>query len=194
MKLEQIYKDIIKEVKLIPEIGEGSSQPFDYQEDFRDGRNFSYYIKGKINTPTGDLSMGINLQGIGVKFSVNQEDGQWIVNGYEEPELGKFLNVDPGSELEGFEITFSHASGGAFSLVNDKTYMFRLMATIKEILQKEFNESNPDFIMYSPTKQGEESIDQTGRHKLYDAFIKKAFPNARMFVDRGMEEIIYKLK
>ena len=33
MKLEQIYKDIIKEVKLIPEIAEGSSHPFDYKED-----------------------------------------------------------------------------------------------------------------------------------------------------------------
>jgi len=199
MKLEKIYKDIIKEAKLIPEIGEGSSQPFEYKKTFENGKNFSYLIKGKVSNENGDWGVGINLQGMWIKFFVTQKDGKWFVNGDsvspgEDQDFGEFLNVPPGSDLGGFEITFSHTEGNAFAPVNDKTFMFRLMATIKEILQGEFNRSNPDFIAYSPTKEGDESIDQTGRHKLYSTFIKKAFPNARMFVDREMEEIIYKLK
>ena len=39
-----------------------------------------------------------------------------------------------------------------------------------------------------------EADDKTGRHRLYSAFIKKAFPNARVYVDRKEDEIVYKLK
>ena len=34
--------------------------------------------------------------------------------------------------------------------------MFRLMATIKVILQDEFANADPDYIVYAPTKQGDE--------------------------------------
>lgn len=188
MKLIQLYSQVLRE------IGEGSSQPFEYEKTFGSGKNFAYLIKGKVSNENGDWDIGINLQSIWIKLFATQKDGKWFVNGEENQEFGEFLNAPPGSDLGGFEITFSHTEGNAFAPVNDKTFMFRLMATIKEILQEEFNRSNPDFIAYSPTKEGDESIDQTGRHKLYSAFIKKAFPNARMFVNKGNDEIIYKLQ
>ena len=78
--------------------------------------------------------------------------------------------------------------------VDDRVFMFRLMATIKKILQDEFAKADPEYIVYAPTKQGDESAVDTGRHKLYSAFIKKAIPGAQMFHNKKDDEIIYKLK
>ena len=60
--------------------------------------------------------------------------------------------------------------------------MFRLMATIKKILQDEFAKADPDYIVYAPTgNEGMVNGPETGRHKLYSAFIKKAIRGAQMF-------------
>ena len=72
--------------------------------------------------------------------------------------------------------------------------MFRLMTTIKKILQDELAKADPDYIVYAPTKQGMENAPETGRHRLYSAFIKKAIPGAQMFYNKTDDEIIYKLK
>ena len=200
MKLEQIYKDIMEEAKLIPEIGEGSSKPFFYQETFRSsgGANFAYEIDGRVENEDGKTLqlVPIRLQGLGFKQTVDQEDGTWTIDGYDEDEKGKFLNVNPGTTLKGIEIIFSQIGReNAFAPVNDRVFMFRLMATIKKILNEEFAKNGePDFLMYSPTKEGDEGAEETGRHRLYNAFIKKAFPNARVYVDKKEDEITYKLK
>ena len=48
-----------------------------------------------------------------------------------------------------------------------------------------------DVLVYSPTKESDsQNTEQTGRHRLYTAFIKKVFPNARMHVD-GQDNIVY---
>ena len=85
-------------------------------------------------------------------------------------------------------------TGNEFGTVDDRVFMFRLMATIKKILQDEFAKADPDYIVYAPTKQGMENAPETGRHKLYSAFIKKAIPGAQMFYNKKDDEIIYKLK
>ena len=199
MKLEQIYKDIMEEAKLIPEIGEGSSKPFLYQETFRSANNFAYEIDGRVENEDGKVLqlIPIRLQGIGFSTTVDLDDSQdWTIDGYEDIPKGKFLNVSPGTTLKGIEIIFSHIGReNSFSEVNDRVFMFRLMATIKKILNEEFTKNGePDILIYSPTKQGDEQADKTGRHRLYNAFIKKAFPKARVYVDRKEDEITYKLK
>ena len=200
MKLEQIYKDIVEEAKLIPEIGDGSSKPFPYKESFRSsgGSNFAYIIDGEVRNENGEFvlqEIPIRLQGIGFKTMVDQEDGEWTIDGYDDNEKGKFLNVNPGTYLKGIEIIFSQLRNDSFALVNDRVFMFRLMATIKKVLHEEFAKNGePDILIYSPTKQGDEEADKTGRHRLYNAFIKKAFPNAKVYVDRKEDEITYKLK
>ena len=198
MKLEQIYKDIMEEAKLIPEIGEGSSKPFPYKESFRSQSNFAYIIDGEVRNENGEFvlqEIPIRLQGIGFKTLVDQEDGEWTIDGYDDDEKGKFLNVSPGTYLKGVEIIFSQLRNDSFAEVNDRVFMFRLMATIVKILREEFAKNGePDILIYSPTKQGDEQADKTGRHRLYSAFIKKGFPNARIYVDRREDEITYKLK
>ena len=190
----------MEEAKLIPEIGEGSSKPFNYKESFRSENNFAYIIDGEVRNDNGEFvlqEIPIRLQGIGFNITVDVDDSQdWIIDGYEDIEKGKFLNVSPGTTLRGIEIIFSHIGReNSFSEVNDQVFMFRLMATIKKVLQDEFAKNGePDILTYSPTKQGDEQADKTGRHRLYNAFIKKAFPKARVYVDRREDEITYKLK
>ena len=188
----------MEEAKLIPEIGEGSSQPFDYKETFRNEVNFAYVIDGEVRNENGEFvlqEVPIRLQGLGFPVMVTQEDGDWEIDGYEDNAYGKFLNVNPGTTLKGIEIIFSQLRNDSFAEVNDRVFMFRLMATIKKILQEEFAKNGePDLIIYSPTKQGDESADKTGRHRLYTAFIKKAFPNARSFHKEIDDEIVFKLK
>ena len=75
MKLEQIYKDIMEEAKLIPEIGEGSSKPFPYKESFRSQSNFAYIIDGEVRNENGEFvlqEIPIRLQGIGFKTLVDR--------------------------------------------------------------------------------------------------------------------------
>jgi len=194
MKLYEIYTDM-----LILEIGEGTSEPFKYNDPWRGSTGgFSYTIQGEIKDENGKVlkEVPIKLQGMFLKQTIDQEDGEWTVDGYDEnDEYGKFLNVSPGTTITGYEIIFSLIEGGSsFAEVNDRVFMFRLMATIKKILQDEFAKSKPDILIYTPNKKGEEAVEKTGRHKLYNAFIRKAFPNARVFVDDRSEEITYKLK
>ena len=184
---------------LILEIGEGTSEPFDYGKPWRGSTGgFSYTIQGEIKDENGDKvlkKVPIKLQGMFFEQTIDQENGEWTVDGYDEnDEYGKFLNVSPGTKITGYEIIFSLMEGDSFAEVNDRVFMFRLMATIKKILQEEFAKSKPDVLLYTPNKKGEEAVEKTGRHRLYNAFIKKAFPSARVFVDDRSEEITYKLK
>ena len=191
MKLEKIYKDIIKEAKLIPEIGEGSSKPFEFDKISKGDRHFQYEIDGEVRTEDGKFvlqSIPILLTGRATSIIMDED--------YTDEEILDFFGKNDGTMINGFEIIFSikTLTGNKFSTVDDRVFMFRLMATIKIILQDEFAKADPDYIVYAPTKQGDEIATDTGRHKLYSAFIKKAIPGAQMFYNKTDDEIIYKLK
>ena len=182
--LEEIYTEI-----RLREVGEGTSEPFEYKKNFERGDSFGYLIDGYIiDGPTGDEKIPIKLQGITYKERVSDDMEM------DRPEFYEFVNEPNGTVLDGIEIIFSHAGDSSFGLVNDVKFMFRLMSTIKEILQKEFSSNMPNLLIYSPNKKGSEQIEDTGRHRLYTAFIKKAFPKAEMFIDDQGEEIVFKLK
>ena len=182
--LEEIYTEI-----RLREVGEGTSEPFKYKKNFERGDSFGYIVDGYIiDGPTGDEKIPIKLQGITYKERVSDDMEM------DRPEFYEFVNEPNGTVLDGIEIIFSHAGDSSFGLVNDVKFMFRLMSTIKEILQKEFSSNMPNLLIYSPNKKGSEQIEDTGRHRLYTAFIKKAFPKAKMFIDDQGEEIVFKLK
>ena len=191
MKLEKIYKDIIKEAKLIPEIGEGSSKPFEFDKISKGDRHFQYEIDGEVRTKDGKFvlqSIPILLTGRATSIIMDED--------YTDEEILDFFGKNDGTMINGFEIVFNKKtrSGNEFGTVDDRVFMFRLMATIKIILQDEFAKADPDYIVYAPTKQGMENAPETGRHRLYSAFIKKAIPGAQMFYNKKDDEIIYKLK
>ena len=191
MKLEKIYKDIIKEAKLIPEIGEGSSKPFEFDKISKGDRHFQYEIDGEVRTEDGKFvlqSIPILLTGRATSIIMDED--------YTDEEILDFFGKNDGTMINGFAIVFikKSRSGNEFGTVDDRVFMFRLMATIKKILQDEFAKADPDYIVYAPTKQGMENAPKTGRHRLYSAFIKKAIPGAQMFHNKKDDEIIYKLK
>lgn len=177
--LEEIYTEI-----RLREVGEGTSEPFKYKKNFERGDSFGYIIDGFA----GDEKIPIKLQGITYKERVSDDMEM------DRPEFYEFVNEPNGTVLDGIEVIFSHAADSGFSLVNNVKFMFRLMSTIKGILQKEFASNMPNLLIYSPNKKGSEQIEDTGRHRLYKAFIKKAFPKAEMFIDDQGEEIVFKLK
>ena len=179
ISLEEIYTEI-----QLSEVGEGTSEPFKYEKDFERGNSFGYTIDGFAR----DERVPIKLQGLDYKERVSDDMEM------DRPEFYEFVNEPNGTVLDGIEIIFSHAGDSSFGLVNNVKFMFRLMSTIKEILQKEFSSNMPNLLIYSPNKKGSEQIEDTGRHRLYKAFIKKAFPKAEMFIDDQGEEIIFKLK
>ena len=191
MKLEKIYKDIIKEAKLIPEIGEGSSKPFSFIKYPGKGPSFQYKIDGEVRNESGEFILQvIPIQLTGRSTSMIMDED------YTDEEILDFFGKNDGTTIKGFEIVFNRKTitNNQFSTVDDRVFMFRLMATIKMILQDEFAKTDPDYIVYAPTKQGDEIATDTGRHKLYSAFIKKAIPGAQMFYNKKDDEIIYKLK
>jgi len=177
--LEEIYTEI-----RLREVGEGTSEPFKYKKNFERGDSFGYIIDGFA----GDEKIPIKLQGITYKERVSDDMEM------DRSEFYEFVNEPDGTVLDGIEVIFSHAADSGFGLVNDVKFMFRLMSTIKGILQKEFASNMPNLLIYSPNKKGSEQIEDTGRHRLYKAFIKKAFPKAEMFIDDQGEEIVFKLK
>ena len=191
--LEEIYTEI-----RLNEVGEGTSEPFSYEGGnitFRKGGSFAYTINGEVRNEDGEEKVPIKLQGLEFDEVADEDMKE------DRPEFYEFLDKPEDTALDGIEVIFSLAvdsdyyyNFGRFGLVNDVRFMFRLMSTIKVILQKEFSSNMPDLLIYSPNKKGSEQIEDTGRHRLYKAFIKKAFPKAEMFINDQGEEIIFKLK
>ena len=185
MNLYEIYTDM-----LISEVGEGTSEPFFFNKYPGDGPSFQYEIDGRVTNDDGKTLQLVPIKLTGRRTSIITDED------YTDKEILDFFGKNDGEYIKGFEIVFSLASriGNEFGMVDDRVFMYRLMATIKKILQDEFAKADPDYIIYSPTKQGDEIATDTGRHKLYNAFIKKAIPNAQMFYNKKDDEIIYKLK
>ena len=178
----------------LEEIGEGSSKPFPYTTTALSKGGFTSEIEREVRSESGEKvlqKIPIRLVALPHRYLVDED--------YMDQDLFDFFNVPEGTFLNGLDITFIRKGDvlKSFKAVNDRVYMFRLMATVKEILQKEFAKSQPDYITYSPSKEEHEEFgtaSETGRHKLYNAFIQKAFPNAKSFENLEDEEIIYKLK
>ena len=186
ISLYEVYTDL-----LISEVGEGTSKPFSFSKISKGDRHFQYKIDGEVRTEDGEFvlqSIPILLTGRGTSIIMDED--------YTDKEILDFFGKNDGTSIKGFEIVFSRKTltGNEFGTVDDRVFMFRLMATIKKILQAEFAKADPEYIVYAPTKQGDEAADQTGRHRLYSAFIKKAIPGAQMFHNKKDDEIIYKLK
>ena len=175
-----------EEVTSLNEIGEGTSEPFKYQKQDSVRSGFKYLIDSYVTKDGETVDSNIELQGV-----VFNEELY-----YQEEDFLAAAKMKEEDTLEGIEISFynvkaDNATTDMFSAVNDRVFMFRLMATIKQILLKEIPNHKVDVLVYSPTKESDsQNTEQTGRHRLYTAFIKKVFPNARMHVD-GDDNIVY---
>ena len=197
---------MIKLTEILAEIGEGSSKPFEYKRTKSIGKiGFAYEIAGEIRNDSGEFvlqEMPIALEAVPFREMLEYIGDKLLdMEGYEvTDEYFKFLgSPKPLEDIYGLEILFTQkrASRGArFDLVNDRVFMFRLMATLKEILLAEIKKSKIQLLRYQPSKESDEldlDASKTGRHRLYSIFIKKAFPSAKEFFHKEGDYILYKL-
>lgn len=191
------------------EIGDGSSEPFEYETITDNDWGFNYNISAKV----GNKKIPISLRGDiydwwEFKNSLPEQDiinmvekfnlplpatdinayepnihvnknfnSAYIVFGLASPKTLKGIEALKANKRKGV-----YSSGGLYPVINDKTYMFRLMATIKQILIPLIEKHKINIIFYDPAKRDKEKTStstDTGRSKLYSIFIRNSFPNTK---------------
>jgi hypothetical protein len=182
MKLKPILNTLMNEV------GEGTSQPFEYSlKDStvrtRSGKRGIEH-SGVIEYAIEATSKGENLEVIlSVVSSGNQtprQAGRELGN----KEIETYFNDKPYVSIFNISFAINEPDIGNTSvanygiIVNDKVYMFRLMATIKQILLSLIEKYQPDAISYSPEERPKEKFGDVtpARHNLYKRFIEKSLP------------------
>lgn len=178
---------MIKLRDLLWEVGEGSSEPFKYK-------------KSKDNRGPGGFEYNIAAEAHGKKLNISLfgyiEDWRWFITGVPEEDITNMereFNL-PVSDPIIDNVKFLYIAFGVkdasgkgrddrdFPLINDKVYMFRLMATLKQILLPIINQGNINIIFYDPSKREKEkdvASTEAGRSKLYDIFIRSSFSGAK---------------
>lgn len=189
MKLHQIYTEILNE------IGEGTSEPFEYEKTSQSPDGVKYTIFAKAGGKKLQVFLTVSFRdwylfrsGVPEQDIINwKNEFNFPLVTTDETEPDPFMQQNFNSMYVVFGLNklskLGKSSGdGDFPLVNDKTYMFRLMATIKQILLPLIEQENINVVYYDPAKrEGEEDIasTNTGRSRLYDIFIRSSFPGAK---------------
>jgi len=171
MKLKKLLNEVINEV------GEGTSKPFEFKFLGRQGDVFGWYIEGKDeNNEAVDVILEVTIY----TEYMDDEGGGVPLRVFDE--VGK--NTIKSAEVN-FRITDEHNTPGiGYIEVNDRIYMYRLMATLKRILLPFVQENDIDTIEYIPVPKGNTTANSDkgeGRDRLYALFIGKTFPNTKKF-------------
>ena len=151
----------------INEIGEGSSQPFKYITE----RKGLYIIQGV--TSKGEE--------VDIELTVIAPVGSDSIRGLSDDNII--------GDMDGMYVSFEIESingkkpDRAYGEIGDSKYMFRLMATLKEILLPIIQKENVEFITYSPMSKVLDYTTDRGRGRdiLYKLFLKKQFPNSEPY-------------
>jgi hypothetical protein len=91
------------------------------------------------------------------------------------------------------DVSFSTEGGGSSFEVNDYQELFRVMstivATLKDLIEKE---TDIKIIQYTAIKAEKEKdkVPVNKRDKLYQAYIKKQIPNAKVVMEFGATYIV----
>lgn len=160
MKLHELYQSIVTE------IGEGSSKPFPYNLEI-ESTGQEVAEEEFIYEHTAIIDAEANGEPLKIYLFLTE-------NEYNEP---------PGVKPDKLDVSFKTPKGKFSEVINDRVYLFRLMATIAEVMKKMIRARNIGKISFEPAKsKGEKSKDalNTKRAKLYLAFMKKAFPDAKV--------------
>jgi hypothetical protein len=168
MDLKKLTYELVKD--LLPEVGEGTSKGYPFIKNHDDlGLDDGEYTWGTVaytfNTPSG-LYYDVTIS---YDYRPANPDQQYI----------------PGDKLVNLALVDFTAEGG-YEATN-RQEVFGVMATIAEILKKEFNrpevQGRLDIIEYIPAagkgrdaKPGEGKTGITQRDNLYLTYIKKAVP------------------
>jgi len=137
--------------KLVFEVGEANLQPYKWEEVDAEG----YYVYTRFITDNE------TQYDVDIKSTVYFPPGQ--------------MDSVPALEIE-FTAKPKGAEYPSPKIVVNKGEMYRVMATITNIIKKYIKKSKAKAIIYSPSKKSSEENFGTQRDNLYRAFISKAFP------------------
>ena len=144
--------------KLIFEVGEANLQPYKWEEVDRE----SHYVYIEFTTDSE------------TEYNVDLESTVYI---------DKNVNVIPSLGVE-FSAKPKGAEGSSSKIVVNKGELYRVMATLADIIKKYIKNSDLQAIVYSPAKKSDEETFGTQRDNLYRAFISKAFSGVKFEQDR----------
>lgn len=135
----------------VNEVGEANLKPYKWEEVDREG----YYVYTRFTTDSE------TQYDVDIKSTVYFPAGQ--------------MESRPALEIE-FTAKPKGAEGSSAKIVVNKGEMYRVMATIVDIIKKYLKKSKAQAIIYSPSKKSSEENFGAQRDNLYRAFISKAIP------------------
>jgi len=135
----------------INEVGEASLKPYKWEEIDQEG----YYVYTRFVTDSE------TQYDVDIKSTIFFPAGQ--------------MESLPALEIE-FSAKPKGAEGSSAKIVVNKGEMYKVMATIVDIIKKYIKKSKARAIIYSPSKKSDEEDFGTQRDQLYRAFISKAIP------------------
>jgi hypothetical protein len=142
----------------VNEVGEANLKPYKWKEVDREG----YYVYTRF---------------------VTDSETQYDIDLHTTTHLDDELN-----NLRALGVEFSAkpkgAEGSSTKIVVNKGEMYKVMATIVDIVKKYAKEIKAQAITYSPAKKSSEENFGAQRDNLYRAFISKAFPGVKFEQER----------
>ena len=145
------HESLVTPSAFMNEVGEASATKYKWEEIDRDG----YYVYTRFITDSE------TQYDVDIKTTVFFPAGQ--------------MESRPALEIE-FSAKPKGAEGSSAKIVVNKGEMYKVMATIVDIIKKYLKKSKAQAIIYSPSKKSSEEYFGTQRDQLYRAFIKKAIP------------------
>jgi hypothetical protein len=145
-------------IENLNEVGEANLKPYKWEEIDREG----YYVYVGFETESG------------TEYEIDLHTTTHL-----DDELNNLraLGVEFAAKLKG-------AEGSSTKIVVNKGEIYKVMATIVDIVKKYAKEIKAQAITYSPAKKSNEEDFGAQRDNLYRAFISKAFPGVKFEQER----------
>jgi hypothetical protein len=140
-------------LQTLNEVGEATLKPYKWEEVDREG--YFVYVEFTTDSET--------------EYNVDLESTVY---------LDKDLNNIPALGVE-FLAKPKGIGGSSAKIVVNKGELYRVMATLADIIKKYIKKSKAKAIIYSPSKKSDEEDFGSQRDNLYRAFISKAIPGVR---------------
>lgn len=158
-------KKLQKIAGILKEVGDATAKPYNFQLYTDDEYDRIYGFDTDSNTP---YSLVIQ------QFDEDDEGGVLI-------DVKFYIPSDDNPDIEDYDA------------VTNKGELYRVMATVKDILQQEIsNNPNINKISFTPEKRSKDT-NINARLNLYTRYIKNFFPNAE-FEEGEQGKIIVKIK
>ena len=138
---------------LLPEVGEANLKPYKWEEVDVEG----YFVYTRFITDSE------------TQYDVDLESRMYVDDDFNNL---RALGVEFAAKPKG-------AEGSSTKIVVNKGELYRVMATIVDIVKKYVKKSKAQVILYSPAKKSSEEDFGSQRDNLYKTFISKAFPGVK---------------